>query len=97
MSVGSVEVSADAIVGISGQPLRVWNITWLSGGGGAGVMVLRNGTTASGAVYVQQPGSAASVTTTLNFEGGLLFPGGCFFDKDTNVASAVVGFEQLGY
>lgn len=88
---GSTRATADGAIGPSGKPIRVWNVTWLSGGS-AGELVLRNGTSASGTVYVQQNGTA-SKTATLNFAGGLRFPGGCFFDKDANVTAALVEFE----
>jgi hypothetical protein len=95
MSVGSIRLTADGVVGVSGKPVRVYNVVFLSGGS-AGELVLRNGTSAAGTVYVQQDGAAAAKTTTLNFRDGLVFPGGCFFDKDTNVSSVVVSYEQVG-
>lgn len=90
-SSGSVRLTADGAVGRSGVPCRVFLAVALSGAGGAGEIVLRNGTTAAGTVYVQQDGTAASKTTILNFGAeGLVFPAGCFFDIDANIAAIVV-------
>lgn len=87
---GSVYKTSDSVIGVSGDPTRVYSATWLSGTT-AGNLVLRNGTGATGDIYVQEIGTA-SQTKTLNWEEGLLFPSGCFFDKDTNVTSVVIGF-----
>lgn len=92
---GSKRLTTDGVVGPSGSPIRVHSAVILSGSGGAGVLVLRNGTTASGTVYVQEYGNAASKTKTYNFIGGLVFPDGCFFDIDTNVDAVVVNFEAI--
>ena len=95
MSVGSTRLTADGVVGQSGKPIRVYSAVMLSAAGGAGELVLRNGTSASGTAYVTEAGTAASKTKTYNFEGGLLFPDGCFFDIDTNTAAVVVNYEQV--
>lgn len=84
---GSVAATADSVIGASGKPVRIYNATWLSTGS-AGTLVLRNGSDATGTVWVQQEGTA-SQTKTVNWEGGLLFTSGCFFDKDASVTLAV--------
>ena len=89
---GSQILTADGAVGVSGKPVRVYNATWLSGGT-AGDLVLRNGTAAGDTAYVTIAG-AISDTVTQEWEGGLLFPAGCFFDKDTNVTHVVVSYEM---
>lgn len=88
---GSTRLTADGAVGPSGLPIRVFNATQLSGAT-AGILVLRNGTSDSGTVYVQKTAPTVSNTDTVNFEGGLLFPGGCYFDKDANTDAVVVEF-----
>jgi hypothetical protein len=93
--IGSQRLTADGVVGISGHPVRVHSVVMLSGGGGAGELVLRDGTSASGTTYVIEAGTAASKTKTYNFEGGVYFPSGCFFDIDTNTAAVVVNYEQV--
>lgn len=93
MSVGSIRLTTDGVVGVSGKPVMVYSVVALSAGSN-GEIVLRNGSSASGTVYVQQDGTA-SKTVTLNFIGGLYFPGGCFFDIDTNITAIVVSYEQV--
>jgi hypothetical protein len=95
MTSGSVRLAADGVVGSSGHPVRVYNVVALSGAT-AGVLVLRNGTSASGTIYVQTTCPTVSETNTFNFCGGLTFPDGCFFDIDTNISAVVVNYEQLG-
>jgi hypothetical protein len=67
----------------------------MSGSGGAGTLVLRNGIADTDTIYVQEDGTAASKTKTYNFCGGLTFPSGCFWDKDTNLDAVVVNYEQI--
>jgi hypothetical protein len=86
---GSVRFTGDSVVGTSGSPVRVFNATWLSDGT-ARDLVLRGGTSASAEIHVQAAGTV-SKTTTINFEGGLLFPNGCFFDIGS-ATSAVIEF-----
>lgn len=86
----STYLTADGVIGASGKRIRVFSATFLSGGT-AGILVLRNGAADTGTVYVQAAGTI-SRTVTVNFEGGLTFPAGCFFDKDTNTASVVVEY-----
>jgi len=87
---GSVEYTADGVVGPSGAAVRVYNATWLSGTT-AGDFTLRTGTTTAGDVIVQEPG-AADHTETINFERGLLFPDGCYVDFDANTTRATIEF-----
>lgn len=90
---GSTRLTADGVVGPSGKPIRVFSATQLSGAT-AGILVLRNGTTDAATVYVQKTAPVVSNTDTVTFEGGLLFPAGCFFDKDTNTTAVVVEFRE---
>jgi len=87
---GTVRKTSDSVIGIAGDPSRVYSVTWLSGTT-AGNLVLRNGSDATGDIFIQEEGTA-SQTKTLTFEEGLLFPSGCFFDKDTNVTAAVIAY-----
>jgi len=87
---GSARYTADSAVGKSGAPTRVFSATWLSDGT-ARALVLRNGTSASGTIYVNIAGTA-NVTKVQNWEGGLYFPGGCFFDFTTSMTGAVIEF-----
>lgn len=94
MKIGSDYLTADSVVGVSGKPVRIYSVTALSGAT-AGKVVLRNGTTSGGTIYVNALCGTVSQTNTFNFEGGMFFPDGCFFDKDANVTSVVVCYEQV--
>ena len=89
---GATVLTADGAIGNSGKPIRLFSITFLAGAGGAGELVLRNGTAAGDTVWVQQDAPGASESGTINFgKEGILFDAGCFFDKDANVAAVVLG------
>jgi len=88
---GSARYTADQALGGSGKTVRVFNATFLNAAS-AGTLVLRNGTTASGDIWVQSIGTGASRTDTLNWEEGLVFTNGLFFDKDTNVTAVVLTY-----
>ena len=90
---GSLYTTTDSVVGRSGQPCRVFSATWLSDGT-ARDLVLRNGAADTATIYVQNTG-VISKTVTLNFEGGLLFPAGCFIDIGS-AASVVIEFRNEG-
>jgi hypothetical protein len=87
---GTQRLSADGAVGPAGKAIRVYAFHFINGAG-AGNLVLRNGTTATDTIYIQEPGTV-STGTSQDYHGGFLFPDGCFFDKDTNVASVVVSY-----
>ncbi len=87
---GSTLVSADAVVGRSGQPTRVFGAYLISGAGGGGIVIFRNGTTASATAFLQIDGTASKGTNVLFSDNGVLFPLGCFCDIDANVSSVVV-------
>ena len=72
----------------SGAPVRVYSLT-LVGSGTAGVE-LYNGTSATGTARVSIAAAAATRTTTQNFEGGMLFPSGCYVELETSVSQAVL-------
>jgi hypothetical protein len=81
---GRVRLTADGAVITSGLPVRVYSVTWLSGTT-AGYVGLRNGTGTSADLDFYLDGTA-SKTKTENFEGGKLFPAGCYCDIDANVS-----------
>lgn len=91
---GSVRLTADGAVGRSGNPIVVYNVEMLNNSS-VGELVLRNGTSASDTVYVKKNGVTVSDTDTYNWEGGIVFPNGCFFDIDTNTVAVVVTYEDI--
>jgi len=92
---GSTRLTANGVVGVSGKPVRVYSVTVMSGGT-AGKSALYNGTAISGTPYIWAAGTANTSQTT-NFEGGVLFPSGCYADIDTvgsNTSSLLVEFSM---
>lgn len=85
----------DAAIGASGKPIRVFCVNFLSDGT-AGVLILRNGTSASDTVYVTENGVVSSGKTIQYGQAGMLFPAGCFLDIDSHVTAGVVTFAREG-
>lgn len=85
----------DAAIGPSGKPIRVFSVNFLSGGT-AGVLTLRNGTSASDTVFVTENGVISSGKTVEYGQTGIFFPAGCFMDIDVNVTGGVVAFAREG-
>lgn len=89
---GSRIMTGDGSVGAAGKPCRIFSATHLSDGT-ARDLVLRNGTTDSATVWVTA-GGIISLSVTTNWEGGLLFPSGCFFDIGSAVSCAFEFIEE---
>lgn len=87
---GPSRVTADAVVGVSGKPTRVFSIELISGSS-ASTLTMRNGTTTGGTTWAQVDGTA-NQSVTKNWAGGLLFPSGCFADVDANISYVVISF-----
>lgn len=91
---GTQNITADGVLGTSGQPVRIYSVSLLSAAS-AGVVSLRAGTTVGGTIIVTLTGSAVSTTTVFNFEQiGLWFPTGCFVDIDANTTSVAISYVQ---
>jgi len=84
--------TTDLALGVSGRPTRVFSVDF-SSGGTASTVILRNGTTTGGDVYVTLDGTINKGTHWDN-ANGLLFPAGCFVDVDANTAACAVSFCQ---
>lgn len=92
--VGYQVAVADAAVLSSGRAVVVYGVNFVSGGT-AGVIILRNGTSTAGTAIVTLTGTISS-GTTFDFGGnGIVFPAGCFVDKDANVSAFTVFFEAV--
>lgn len=83
----------DAAIGVSGSPVRVFALNFTSDGT-AGILILRNGTSTGGTVYVTENGVVSSGKTVIYGPQGVWFPGGCFLDVDSHVTSGVVTYTQ---
>lgn len=84
--------TTDAVVGVSGKPVRVYSVHMVSDGT-AGILILRNGTSTGGTSYLQIDG-VISKGATLDFAEGIRFPDGCFMDADAHCISGVISFSQ---
>lgn len=92
---GTQLVTADAAIGTSGQPARVYNVHLFSSGGGGGSVALRNGTSTAGTIYVQLDGTTSKGITVDFGTYGYMFPAGCFVDLlDGNTTSILVSYSQ---
>lgn len=92
--VGYQRAVADAAVLASGRAVVVYGANMVSGGT-AGVLVLRDGTSTAGTAVVTLTGTISS-GVSFDFGGnGVVFPNGCFADKDANVSAFTVFFEAL--
>lgn len=85
-------MTADAVVGASAKPVRVFSIHILSGAGGGAVISLKSGTTSSGTAYITETGTASTGKTFTYGLQGVWFPSGCFVDVDANTTSVAVTF-----
>jgi hypothetical protein len=93
MSVGTYQVTADGQAGPA-RAVRVFNIVAKSSGT-ACVVSVKNGTTTGGTEYDQINGTINQAVIR-NYEGGLVFPAGCFIDLDVNTSYVTVSLEVLG-
>ena len=82
--------TTDAVVGVSGKPIRVFSVHMVSDGT-AGVLILRNGTGTGSTSYIQVDG-VINKGATLDFANGVLFPDGCFMDADAHCISGIISF-----
>lgn len=89
---GTQLVTADGIVGRSGLPVRVYSLHIISGAGGGGIVILRNGAVVGATAWVQCTGTASDGETFGFGETGILLPAGCYVDIDANVTSVAVTF-----
>jgi hypothetical protein len=89
---GAKWVTADSIIGTSGRPIRLWAVNMLSGT--AGELVLRNGTTSSGTVWICEQGTLNTGKTVQYGKEGILFPNGMFYDDDANFTEVLIQYSE---
>ena len=90
---GSVRKTANGAVGRSGKSTRVWSASLLCGHGNS-FLQLRNGTSEADDLYTNASAALGVFSQHINFENGLLFPSGCYYDHDANASSAIIEFAQ---
>lgn len=79
---------------ISSVAIVIYGIHILSGVGGAGVVLLKNGTATSDTVAIEETGTQAT-GKTITYPDGITFSSGCFVDIDANVTSAAIWYEKV--
>lgn len=94
MAVGYKNLQADAIVGVSGGPVVIYGIHIISDST-AGVVILRNGTTSSDTVIIQETGTVSTGKTIMYANDGVIFPAGCFCDVDAHATNVTVFYKNL--
>ena len=89
LGVGGIEtLTTTGAVLASGVPIRLFSAHWTSGAS-AGPLVLHNGTSTTATLVLTAAG-VANASNSLNFENGLPFPSGCYFNKNVNVTSTTL-------
>ena len=97
--IGYRVLTADGNVGnTAGQAVAVVSIQLNSGSGGAGSVILRNGTTTGGTAVYEFTGAGADALDVFTLAGGqgVTFPSGCFVDVGSNVDSVTVAYQATG-
>jgi hypothetical protein len=89
---GVTRLTADGVVGTSGQKIRVFQIHLVSGGT-LSTTTFKNGTTTGGTAYIQVDGTA-SKGVTWESKNGILFPNGCFMDTDANITFCAISYTE---
>jgi len=90
---GSIRITAAGVVGVSGQPLRIYGFTVRSGVGGVGTVTLYNGTSTGGTEKYRLQGNVDASADKVFGAEGKHFPGGCYADLDSDVT--YVDFDYL--
>ncbi len=93
LPIGSQKRTTDGVIGTSGKKIRLYGIIVASDSSGSAV-ALYDGTT-TGGVLMDTITGAASVSTRVNYPGGLLFNSGLFIDLDgTHTTYVTAIYEQ---
>lgn len=95
MSVGFQRRTDDGVVSTSGEPVAIYGINIVSGGGGGGVVNLRSGTAVSGTIIIQEQGVTSQGKSITYGGNGIVFPSGCYVDIDANTTAVTINFKRL--
>lgn len=91
-STQSIVGNTPVAIGTAGTAVRVFAVHIISGGGGASVASLRNGSTAAGTIWITETGTLSTGKTFNYGTQGVLFPAGCFISTDANTANITVSY-----
>ena len=90
MSVGTKQLTADGYLA-STAPTRLYSVV-IKSGGTAATVAFKNANTTE---YLTITGTI-NLAVEKNYEGGLMFPGGCYVDIDANTTYVTANFETEG-
>jgi len=91
---GTQFFTAAGVVGASGKPVRVFNITVVSDGT-AGVTTVRSGTSSGGTAWDIITGTISTGVNRNYGTQGRVFPSGCYIDADAHSVGVTVDFNYL--
>lgn len=87
------KVTADGDIGVAGRAKVVLGVHVVSGGG-AGTVILRNGTSTGDTAVINCVG-VPNEGSYFGFGDGIVFPNGCYYDEDSGVSYALVIYREL--
>lgn len=88
-------LTADGVVGGSGNTIVVYGLNIVSNGVTAGTVILRNGTVVGDDAILTIKSSSLD-TEVIDFGGvGVIFPSGCFCDIDATTDSVTIWYERV--
>lgn len=94
MGKGSRHITANGELSTSGMPVVLYDVS-INSNESAGLVILRNGTSADADVLLSFTGTASEgISIPLN-EDGVMFPNGCYVDIDGNVESVTISFQRI--
>lgn len=91
---GQKTLTASAVLGVSGKPVRVFGYTMRSGAGGSGIVQLFDGTSNSGQERWKGTGNIDDGAIAVFPAEGKFFPSGCYVQLDANVSYADFDYRQ---
>jgi hypothetical protein len=91
---GDQLITADGVIGVSGKPIRLFNMHIISGAGGGAIVSVRAGTVVGGTIQITETATASTGKTFDYGMHGHYFPTGAFVDVDTNTTSVLVSYSQ---
>ena len=90
---GTQYLTASTSIGTINKPIRVFSVEAISGGTAGTTLLLRNGNSASGNIYIQVDGTT-SKSALKTWYAGVRFPSGCYASVDTLMNSATVVYTE---
>lgn len=91
---GSQKYTSTGAVGVANKPLSVYSLSWLSTGGGAGVVILGDGPTGATERF-RATGTTSQGTTVYFGANGKYFPNGCYLTVDGNTTYVDVDYSMM--